>query len=67
MTLDIERIITYIDKLNELDTSKVKPTDHVITINNFFREDILPSIVHKLKNKMNSILYTINILYIISN
>ncbi|WP_010252343.1 Asp-tRNA(Asn)/Glu-tRNA(Gln) amidotransferase subunit GatC [Acetivibrio cellulolyticus] len=39
LTLDMEQIISYVDKLNELDTSKVKPTDHVIPISNVFRED----------------------------
>lgn len=32
-------IIKYIDKLNELDTSQVEPTAHVLPINNVFRED----------------------------
>lgn len=36
---DMEQIISYVDKLNELDTSNVKPTDHVIPISNVFRED----------------------------
>lgn len=39
LTLDMEQIISYVDKLNELDTSEVKPTDHVIPISNVFRED----------------------------
>ncbi len=38
LILDMERNISYMDKLNELDTSKVKPTDHVIPISNVFRE-----------------------------
>lgn len=37
--LDMEKIVSYMDKLNELDTSKVKTTDHVIPISNVFRED----------------------------
>ena len=32
-------ILTYIGKLNELDTSKVEPTSHVLDIQNVFRED----------------------------
>ena len=39
LTLDMENIISYVDKLNELDTSNVKPTDHVIPVRNVFRED----------------------------
>ena len=34
-------IINYIDKLNELDTSDVEPTAHVLPISNVFREDEL--------------------------
>jgi len=32
-------IIDYIDQLNELDTASVKPTAHILPINNVFRED----------------------------
>jgi len=34
-------IIDYIDQLNELDTTSVKPTAHILPINNVFREDRL--------------------------
>ena len=39
LTLDMEQIISYMDKLKELDTSEVKPTAHVMPISNVFRED----------------------------
>ncbi len=32
-------VIDYIGKLNELDTSQVEPTAHVLPIKNVFRED----------------------------
>ncbi len=32
-------IIRYIDKLNELDTSGIEPTAHVLPMKNIFRED----------------------------
>lgn len=32
-------IISWVDKLNELDTSGVKPMEHVIPISNVLRED----------------------------
>jgi len=35
----MERIIEYINKLNELDTSNVPPTSHVLPIKNVLRED----------------------------
>ncbi|MBF0473843.1 MAG: Asp-tRNA(Asn)/Glu-tRNA(Gln) amidotransferase subunit GatC [Nitrospirae bacterium] len=34
-------ILLYIDKLNELDTSDIEPTSHVIPLTNVFREDVL--------------------------
>ncbi|NOZ24747.1 MAG: Asp-tRNA(Asn)/Glu-tRNA(Gln) amidotransferase subunit GatC [Nitrospirae bacterium] len=33
-------ILDYVDKLNELDTADVEPTSHVIPIKNVFREDV---------------------------
>ncbi len=37
---DMERMLDYIDKLNELDTSGVEPMSHVFSVNNVFREDV---------------------------
>ena len=37
--LDMEKIISYFDKLSNLDTSEIKPTEHVIPITNVFRDD----------------------------
>ncbi|RKY03090.1 Asp-tRNA(Asn)/Glu-tRNA(Gln) amidotransferase subunit GatB [Candidatus Poribacteria bacterium] len=39
-TSQLERILNYIDKLNELDTSDVEPTSHVLPIKNVFRDDV---------------------------
>jgi len=39
LTSELENIISYVDKLNELDTSCVKPMEHVIPINNVLRDD----------------------------
>ena len=36
---DMGRMLDYIDKLNELDTSGVEPMSHVFPINNVLRED----------------------------
>lgn len=38
---DIGRMLDYIDKLNELDTSEVEPMSHVFPVNNVFREDVV--------------------------
>lgn len=35
----MNRILEYMEKLNELDTSKVEPLLHVIPLTNVFRED----------------------------
>jgi aspartyl-tRNA(Asn)/glutamyl-tRNA(Gln) amidotransferase subunit C len=42
-------IIEYIKKLNELDTSGVEPTAHVLPLHNVFREDIVqPSLPREM-------------------
>lgn len=39
LTRELNRILEYMEKLNELDTSQVAPTAHVIPIANAFRPD----------------------------
>ena len=49
----LSNILTYIEKLKELDTSKVDPTSHVLPMKNVFREDeVRPSLPREeiLKN-----------------
>ena len=44
-THQLNDILHYIEKLNELDTSNVEPLSHVIELSNVFRNDIVtPSI-----------------------
>lgn len=38
---DMEEMLDYIDKLNELDTSGIEPMSHVFPVNNVFREDVV--------------------------
>lgn len=38
---DMGRMLDYIDKLNELDTSQVEPMSHVFPVHNVFREDVV--------------------------
>lgn len=38
---DMSRMLDYIDKLNELDTSGVEPMSHVFPVRNVFREDVV--------------------------
>ncbi len=35
----LTKIFSYIEKLNELDTSNVEPTSHVLPLSNVFRKD----------------------------
>lgn len=38
---DMEKMLQYVDKLNELDTKDVEPMTHIFPIHNVFREDIV--------------------------
>lgn len=38
---EMEKILNYVDKLDELDTSKVEPLVHVLAETNVFREDCI--------------------------
>jgi aspartyl-tRNA(Asn)/glutamyl-tRNA(Gln) amidotransferase subunit C len=52
-THQMNDILTYIDTLNELDTTNVEPLSHVIELNNVTREDkVRPSLTpdEALKN-----------------
>jgi aspartyl-tRNA(Asn)/glutamyl-tRNA(Gln) amidotransferase subunit C len=45
MRAQLDSILSYIDKLNELDTSAVEPTFHVLPMMNVFRDDeVRPSL-----------------------
>jgi aspartyl-tRNA(Asn)/glutamyl-tRNA(Gln) amidotransferase subunit C len=44
-THQLNDILQYIEKLNELDTANVEPLSHVIELSNVFRDDVVkPSI-----------------------
>lgn len=41
----LSQIISYVEKINQLDTANVNPTDHIAELKNVFRTDtVLPSI-----------------------
>jgi aspartyl-tRNA(Asn)/glutamyl-tRNA(Gln) amidotransferase subunit C len=45
MAEQVGAILSYIDKLNELDTTGVQPTTHALAISNAFRDDVvIPSL-----------------------
>lgn len=39
LTGNLEQILTYVEKLGELNVDDIKPTSHVLPIKNVFRED----------------------------
>ena len=41
---EMEKILNYVDKLEELDTSKVEPLVHVLAETNVFREDCITNV-----------------------
>lgn len=48
MTGQLDTILSYVDKLNELDTDGVEPTTHVLAVSNAFREDrVRPSLTRQ--------------------
>lgn len=55
-TTQLNQILKYVDKLNELDTENVKPLSHPIVGENVFREDVLKDSIsteYALKNTLN--------------
>lgn len=40
MTCQMDAILGYVDKLNELDTEGIEPTAHAVPMANAFREDV---------------------------
>jgi aspartyl-tRNA(Asn)/glutamyl-tRNA(Gln) amidotransferase subunit C len=42
-TDEFKSILRYVEKLNELDTSNERPTDHIFDVKNVFREDVVQS------------------------
>lgn len=41
LTEQMNAILQYAEKLNELDTENVKPTTHVLQVSNVMREDVV--------------------------
>jgi len=38
---DLERILTFMDSMNELDTDGIEPMSHAFPITNVFRDDVV--------------------------
>lgn len=49
MTEQLDTILSYVDKLGELDTENIKETTHAFSVSNAFREDkVVPSLDQKV-------------------
>ncbi len=53
MTGQLDNILSYIDKLSELDTRQVVPTSHVFSVSNAFREDVVKESLSQAEALMN--------------
>lgn len=53
MTGQLDNILSYVEKLNELDTSNIPPTSHVFSVSNAFREDVVRESLPRNEALMN--------------
>ena len=54
MTGQINSILEYMDKLNELDTHDVPPTTHAIQLQNVFRPDLVQRSLERAESLANA-------------
>ncbi|MGD0398761.1 MAG: Asp-tRNA(Asn)/Glu-tRNA(Gln) amidotransferase subunit GatC [Syntrophobacteraceae bacterium] len=54
MTGQINSILEYMDKLNELDTKDVPPTTHAIQLQNVFRPDLVQRSLERTESLANA-------------
>ncbi len=50
----IDNILTYMNKLNELDTGSIEPTSHIISLSNVVREDLPKASLDREEALMNA-------------
>jgi len=50
----IDNILNYMDKLNELDTRDIEPTSHVVSLSNVVREDLPKASLERKDALMNA-------------
>ena len=54
LTEQLNEILLYMEKLNELDTTGVVPTSHVVDLHNAFREDIVEESMDRTETLKNA-------------
>ena len=54
LTEQLNEILLYMEKLNELDTTGVVPTSHVVDLHNVFREDMVEESMDRTETLKNA-------------
>ncbi len=54
MTEQLDKILSYVEKLNALDTKDIQPTTHAISIDNAFRKDEVKESLERKEALANS-------------
>lgn len=54
LTGQMDAILGYVDKLNELDTDGIEPTAHAVPMENAFREDIVKASIGVERAQQNA-------------
>ncbi len=54
MTGQLDNLLSYVDKLDELDTGRIVPTSHVFSVYNAFRDDIVKESLLRNEVLMNA-------------
>ncbi len=54
MTEQLDTLLSYVAKLDELDTKNIKPTTHAFSISNAFRDDIVQDSLSRKEALANS-------------
>lgn len=54
ITTQLKNILEYVKKLNELDTTGIEPTSHVLPLQNVFKDDLMKTIFDKESSFQNA-------------
>lgn len=54
ITTQLKNILEYVKKLNELDTTGIEPTSHVLPLQNVFKDDLVKTIFDKESSFQNA-------------
>ena len=54
LTRQLSDILTYVEKLNELDTKDVEPTSHILPVRNVLRDDEVRGSIDRGKALVNA-------------